>query len=170
MPLAIGDQDAAYANFSKNAIGSLPASMLLGNLDNDVHLLFQQASFYVDNGNDLIEDIDSHSFHAILPILRLASLLITELAMLEVFDRVAHRFVTCNAHGDLYIAKGSLERTALSHEYARQVFLKLDPDVQSTFFTDKSRNMSRRVHASTIVLDPTLSMRPRIKRTWLSTC
>jgi hypothetical protein len=66
------DQEAAYAKFLKNAMGSLPASMPFGDLDNDVHPLFQQTSFYIHNGKVPIEDIDSSTYQAMLSMLRLA--------------------------------------------------------------------------------------------------
>jgi hypothetical protein len=93
------DQEAAYAKFLKNAMGSLPASMPLGDLDNDVHPLFQQTSFYIHNGKVTIEDIDSSTYQAMLPMLHLASLLITEPAMLEGFDHLGNGFATGDAHG-----------------------------------------------------------------------
>jgi hypothetical protein len=53
-------------------MGSLPASMPFGDLDNDVHPLFQQTSFYIHNGKVPIEDIDSSTYQAMLSMLRLA--------------------------------------------------------------------------------------------------
>jgi hypothetical protein len=64
----------------------------------------------------------------------------------------------------LYIAKSSLECTALGHEYVRQVFLNLHPDVEYTFVTDESGKMSRRAHATTIVVDPKNPKRPLYKK------
>jgi hypothetical protein len=61
-------------------------------------------------------------YAAMSPALRLASILITERNMLPVFDYIANGLVVGDAHGEMYIGKGSLEGTELGHEYAQQVF------------------------------------------------
>jgi hypothetical protein len=165
MTQAKKDQETVYAKFLENAIGNLPDRVPLGDLDNDVHPLFQKASFTFSDADGNIDDIEDHTYQAMLPALRLASILITEPAMLSVFDHIANGFVTGDSNGDLYVAKSSLENTPLGHEYVRQVFLAMDPDVLFIFTSDSSHKLSHKVHASTLVTDHTdTSKRPYIRK------
>jgi hypothetical protein len=146
-------QEAAYDSFLKNTIGSVPTSLPFGDLDNDIHPLFQRASFHFSDTDGTILEIDNETNQAMLPALRLASLLITEPSMLPVFDHIANGFVTSDSAGDLYVARGSLEGTPLGLSYVRQIFVAMDPDVLFIFTSDASHKLSRKVHASTLVTD-----------------
>jgi hypothetical protein len=107
------DQEAEYDSFLKNTIGSVSTSLPFGDLDNDIHPLFQRASFHFSDADGTILELDDQTYQAMLPALRLASLLITEPSMLPVFDHIANGFVTSDSAGGLYVARGSLEGTPL---------------------------------------------------------
>jgi hypothetical protein len=147
------DQEAEYDSFLKNTIGSVSTSLPFGDLDNDIHPLFQRASFHFSDADGTILELDDQTYQAMLPALRLASLLITEPSMLPVFDHIANGFVTSDSTGNLYVARGSLEGTPLGLSYVRQIFTKMDPDVLFIFTSDSSHKLSRKVQASTLVTD-----------------
>jgi hypothetical protein len=158
------DQEAAYDGFLKNAIGSIPKSLPFRDLDNDIHPLFQRASFHFSDAAGTILELDDQTYQAMLPALRLASLLITEPSMLPVFDHIANGFVTGDSAGHLYVARGSLEGTPLGLSYVQQIFLSMDPDVLFIFTSDSSHKLSSKVHASTLVTDNAdTSKRPYIQ-------
>jgi hypothetical protein len=158
------DHEAAYDSFVKNAIGSVPTSLPFGDLDNDIHPLFQRASFHFSDADGTILELDDQTYQAMLPALRLASLLITEPSMLPVFDHIANGFVTGDSTGNLYVARGSLEGTPLGLSYVQQIFLSIDPDVLFIFTSDSSHKLSSKVHASILVTDNAdTSKRPYIQ-------
>jgi hypothetical protein len=100
-----------------------------------------------------VDDIENHTYQAMLPALHLALILITEPVMLPVFDHIANGFVTGDSHSDLYVVKGPIEKTLLGHEYIRQIFLAMDPNVLLNFISDLSHKLAPKGHASTLVID-----------------
>jgi hypothetical protein len=97
-------------------IGGLePASLPLTDLDNEIHPLFARANFKRRKGESVeLTEFAETQYNAILPSLRLASLLLTEPAFLSKspLDRIANGFRIIDAEGNAYFAKGSMEGTS----------------------------------------------------------
>jgi hypothetical protein len=68
-----------------------------------------------------------------MPALRLASLLVTERAMLVVFDHIANGFLVGETKNDLYIEKGPLEGTPLGLDYVRVIMLYTSSRIRIRF-------------------------------------
>jgi hypothetical protein len=153
MTQAKNDQETVYVRFLDDAIGSLVDHVQFGDFDNDVHPLFQQVAFTSSDVKGNVDEIEKHTYQAMLPALRLTSIFITEPAMLPVFDYIANGFVTGDSHGDLHVAKCSIEKTLLGHEYIRQIFLAINPNVLLNFTSDLSHKLAPKGHASTLVIE-----------------
>jgi hypothetical protein len=67
------EKKTVYSRFLEDTIRSLSDHVPFGNLNNDVHPLYQQAAC-TDVGR-YIDDIEDHTYQAMLPALRLASIL-----------------------------------------------------------------------------------------------
>jgi hypothetical protein len=100
---------ATLHNFVRSVVGSLPSTNPLGDLDNSIHPMFHRLNFQ----HNRHQIISLPVYAAMMPALRLTSLLVTERAMLGVFDHIANGFLFGETKNDLYIEKGPLEGTPL---------------------------------------------------------
>jgi hypothetical protein len=131
----LNTEDRKYFNaFLQKAVELDPCiTSPLGDLDDPVHPRFEQEKLLIiDNDGDNI-DIPDNAYATMLLALRLASLLITKPALLTIFDHIANGLITGDAHGKTYIAKGSLQGTALGLEFVRCLFMHMATDYRVTY-------------------------------------
>jgi hypothetical protein len=131
---------AAIDDFIDTACGPAAPISPLGDLDNPIHPLFQQANFKNWNGKKPTggrksKPLSDAAYTAILPALRLASLLITESKMLAPFDHVANGNI-CSDEDGPYIANGVLTGTPSGLTSTRSLIEMLSNRIVFAFMED----------------------------------
>jgi hypothetical protein len=117
-------QRKAIMEFRIEACGPDSTNSPLGDLSNPIHPSFDPSKMLQEVETDSITAfrmISSTAYEALKPTLRLASLLITEPAMLGPFDHVANGIITSNDNGT-YLASSGRYHTSSVHSCMVAVF------------------------------------------------
>jgi hypothetical protein len=141
--------ERAQEVFCNEAMGNAPPLASDDELDNLVHPLFRQANIlWTDSKDENCRDedmqtISDDTYAAMLPVLRLATLLITEPNMFQPWDHIANsRILDDSAEDDefgrRYLAKSEFEGTPLGLEYVKSVFEYMSTHVKIRFWDDFS--------------------------------
>jgi hypothetical protein len=113
----ITDAERAQEIFYNEAMGDATPLAPGDELDNAVHPLFRQSNIsWSDLKEREFRSEDAHinsdnAYAAMLPALRLATLLVTTLSMMKPFDHVANGLLVEDAPEDIPLAKGEYEGT-----------------------------------------------------------